>query len=707
MMRRLVLVALLAASTAHAEPAGTVSSANLDFGSVTVGDSLDLSVTVTSTGDAALSGAIIEGCDDFSIVSGGGAYSLDPGQARAVTVRFKPVANGTHGCILTTSSCRCSNVTLSGEGVGGEEPVAICDVSPTSLDFGTLVPDSVVTKTFRIKNTGGAVLTGSVSEACANYSIIAGGGAYALAEAESVIVSVRFTAPAVDGDYPCTIETGGAVLKALAACSDVSATTTVRTPQPLCSILPASLAFGTLGVGEADTLAAVIKNVGDAGSILSGSVSEGCADYAILAGGSDFNLARGESTTVSVRFSSASTGLNNCTIDTGIGGCADIAASAFVTSGTDMDSTSFAYLGAFKFGSTGTALGYGSGKGLGHLSNGNLVILGTDLTGYIAVCTPATPVVTSDVGAMNQATTVSAFPDPTNGLWVTEGGNSRWEDITVLDDRIVFTSYSFYDRAYDGRGGMGFLSLAFTNPTGMFWPGPPDSVADAVSGGHKGIWYPGKTCGQGVKIPAAYVEGGRTLALGRSRDEFGEDTSAGPALYFMDPDDITNCVVALCYDQIGQSAENVPGPHSRTGYSLTDQVTDVAWIGDTVLFTETKCRYPSHYYQEGQGGELGDPGVCGENTGYTCGHAGDSEPGYVAQFTLYHASDLMAVSRGEVDNWVPEPYLTIDMTPLMVDADCSNGIAGATYNDANGRLYVMQTRRNGDGPICHVWQVTP
>lgn len=705
-MMRLALMLLLFASTAFAAPAGVVSESNLDFGTVDVGDSLDLSVTIRSTGDATLHGAILEGCDEFSIVSGGGAYSLAPGDLREVVVRFKPSANGTHGCVLTTSTCQCSNVTLSGEGAGDVDPVAVCDVSPASLDFGTLVPDSVVTQTFRIKNTGGSVLTGNVSETCANYSIVSGGGDYSLAAAESVNVLVRFLAPAVDGDYPCTVETGGAVLKALATCSDVSATATVRTPQAVCSITPSSLSFGTAVPDSAVDRSFVVKNTGDAGSTLFGSIAEVCADFSVTAGSGDFELADGESVTVTVRMQSATEGSKSCTIDTGAT-CADVAANGIVSTGGQLAAGNFTYDGAFKFGSTGSSLGYGAGRGLGILPNGNLVILGTDLTGYIVVATPATPIVTTNVGAMNQAATVSSFPDPTGGLWQTEGGNSRWEDIAVLDDRIAFTSYSFYDRAYDGRGGLGFLSLAFTNPTGMFWPGPADSVADAVSGGHKGTWYPGKLCGQMQQVPAAYVEGGRTLAMGRSRDEFGEDVAAGGSLYFVDPDSLENAVVALCYDQVGQSGENVPGPHSRPDYSLTDQLTDMAWIDDTVLFTESKCQYDSHYFDDdGSGGLADDAGVCVENKGYVCGEETDTPPGYLARFVLFSAADLVAVSHGEMDQWEPQPYATIEVTEHMLDADCSSGIAGAAWDETNRYLYVMQTRRNGDGPICHRWSVS-
>lgn len=703
-----VLAAFLVATAAHAGPAGTVSVANLDFGSVTVGETADLSVTIRSTGDAVLTGAALESCSEFSIVSGGGAFSLDPGVSRTVVVRFSPTGNGAFGCTLTTSSCQCSNVQLSGEGVGEVDPPAVCDVSPSSLDFGTMVQDSTATQTFRIKNTGGSTLTGTVSEPCANYAIVSGGGAYSLAGGDSVNVTVRFTAPGSDGSYPCTVETGGAVLKALATCSDVTCTATVSTPVAICDVNPTTLAFGTAVPDSAVDRSFVVKNVGTAD--LLGSISESCAAFSVTAGSGDFELAAGESVTVTVRMQSGTEGAKNCTIDTGTALCVDVTASGTVSSGGQLLAEHFTYDGAFKFGSAGSSLGYGAGRGLGIKPNGDLVILGTDLTGYIVVCTPATPVLTENPAEMNQATTVATYSDPTGGLWQTDGGNSRWEDVVVMDDRIVFTAFSYYDRAYDGRGGMGFLNLTFTGPTGMFWPGDPDSVAEAVSGleGSRSIWYPGKICGQGQQVPAAYVEGGRTLALGRSRDEYGPDASAGPSLYLIDPDSLANTVVALCYDQQGAVGENNPGPHSLPGYSLTDQLTDMAWIDDTVLFTEWKCDSASHYGQPGNPDpEIGDMGACTDtNAGYVCGHLGDPLDLQKGRFLLYRASELMAVSRGEMDHWEPQPYAVIYVDDVMAGADCDKNLAGAAWDETNRYLYVIQTRKNGDGPVCHRWSVS-
>ena len=98
-----------------------------------------------------------------------------------------------------------------------------CQVSPTSLNFGTVYLGSHRDKTFTITNTGGGTLTGTVSESCSHYSIVSGGGSYSLGAGQSVTVTVRF-APTEEKTYTCTIETGTGI------CSDVSCTGTGYEP---------------------------------------------------------------------------------------------------------------------------------------------------------------------------------------------------------------------------------------------------------------------------------------------------------------------------------------------------------------------------------------------------------------------------------------------------------------------------------------------
>ena len=196
-----------------AGPSCQVAPASLDFGTVTVGDFVDDTFTITNNGIGTLNGTVGETCSHYSIVSGGGAYSLGAGQSVVVTVRFEPTVSGTHNCTVTTGAAGCSDVSCTG---AGEDPPA-CDVDPVSLDFGAVSIDTFIDDTFTITNGGGGLLTGTVSEACDHYSIVSGDGAYSLANGDSVVVTIRFE-PTVLGTHNCTVTTGAA------GCGDVALT---------------------------------------------------------------------------------------------------------------------------------------------------------------------------------------------------------------------------------------------------------------------------------------------------------------------------------------------------------------------------------------------------------------------------------------------------------------------------------------------------
>src|SRR5262249_9987522 len=129
-----------------AQPAIGVTPASANFGTVTVGSSVDATFVVKNTGTGTLTGQA-SAAAPFSIVSGG-TYSLTAGQTQAVIVRFRPTAAGTFA----------SNVSFPG-GVGASRPVgAVADAPnvapgpPTAL--AQLRPDG----------TGGVAVGGWINQ---------------------------------------------------------------------------------------------------------------------------------------------------------------------------------------------------------------------------------------------------------------------------------------------------------------------------------------------------------------------------------------------------------------------------------------------------------------------------------------------------------------------------------------------------------------
>ena len=201
-----------------------IQPTNLDFNTILVGDSKDTVFTITNTEEGVLSGNISETCSHFSVVAGGGDYSLSADETLFVTVRFEPTSSDTFMCTIETGSVYCGDVSCIGI---GEEPPA-CYVQPTSIDFGTVEAGGSKDSTFTIKNIGGGFLSDNVSISCNHFSFVSGGGPYSLAAGESIIVAVRFE-PSGEGTHNCTIDTGNSL------CSDVFLTGVGSTGSPIIS----------------------------------------------------------------------------------------------------------------------------------------------------------------------------------------------------------------------------------------------------------------------------------------------------------------------------------------------------------------------------------------------------------------------------------------------------------------------------------------
>jgi uncharacterized delta-60 repeat protein len=170
--------------------------ASLAFGNVTQGSFKDLAVTVRNTGTATLNvtSTTLLGTAEYSIVAGGGAFSLAPAATRQVTVRLTPTSPDSKVATLSFASNDTDenpkNVPLSGMGVAPD-----IDTAPASLAFGNVTQGSFKNLAVTVRNTGTATLnvTSTTLLGTAEYSIVAGGGAFSLAPAATRQVTVRLT----------------------------------------------------------------------------------------------------------------------------------------------------------------------------------------------------------------------------------------------------------------------------------------------------------------------------------------------------------------------------------------------------------------------------------------------------------------------------------------------------------------------------------
>jgi uncharacterized delta-60 repeat protein len=137
--------------------------ASLAFGSITQGSFKDLAVTVRNTGTATLNvtSTALLGPAEYSIVAGGGAFSLAPAATRQVTVRLTPTSLGSKVATLSFASNdpdeNPKNVPLSGTGVASFSSSTSLTSSLNPSTFGV-----AVTFTATVNSTGGTP-TGTVT----------------------------------------------------------------------------------------------------------------------------------------------------------------------------------------------------------------------------------------------------------------------------------------------------------------------------------------------------------------------------------------------------------------------------------------------------------------------------------------------------------------------------------------------------------------
>ena len=191
-----------------------VSPTTVDFDTVLIDEYKYMPFIIRNIGYGTLTGSISETCNHFSVVWGGGAFNLDPGDSLIVTVRFDPVFEGPDSCSIETGT-ECGPVLCRGTGQG-----PICSVEPLFLDFGFVTIGQHEDLEFAMTNTGGGRLTGSVTETCEAFSIVSGEGAYDLDRGDSLFVTVRFE-PLTTVAAICSISTGG-------NCGEVVCTGTVN-----------------------------------------------------------------------------------------------------------------------------------------------------------------------------------------------------------------------------------------------------------------------------------------------------------------------------------------------------------------------------------------------------------------------------------------------------------------------------------------------
>ncbi len=131
---------------------------SLNFNGTTIGQTTTQNLTVTNTGSTGVTItalAINPGGTPFSIGTVALPLTLNPTQQASIPIGFTPVnANAVTAALVITNSCTgTTNVALNGTGGG-----ARINVTPTSLDYGTVALNQTLGKQLVITNFGTTAL---------------------------------------------------------------------------------------------------------------------------------------------------------------------------------------------------------------------------------------------------------------------------------------------------------------------------------------------------------------------------------------------------------------------------------------------------------------------------------------------------------------------------------------------------------------------
>ena len=286
----------------------SATPASVSFGNVAVGGSGSATVTLKNTGTASvtISAASVSGTG-FSISGITAPVTINAGQSASFTAGFAPAAAGSaSGSISITSNAPGSPLAIALSGTGTQPQIT---VTPSSVNFGSVVVGTRNSQAMTLKNTGTASLTiTQVSVTGAGFSQT-GLSAQTVAAGASVAFNAVF-APAVAGSASGTISitsnAPGSPLAIALSGTGVAATYVVTAN-------PTSLSFGSVNVGSSNSLSVTLKNAGNANITISSVVLSGAGFSAngVVAG---TTLTPSQSTTLNVVFAPAAAGSASGTV---------------------------------------------------------------------------------------------------------------------------------------------------------------------------------------------------------------------------------------------------------------------------------------------------------------------------------------------------------------------------------------------------------
>ena len=248
-----------------------VSPPSLSFGKITVNTAsaaATISITNTSRQSVSIS-QISSRLPEFQISGINLPYTLGGRSTVSFYVTFKPDAALTYSSSITIKTqvrYGTQSVWVYGTGVAAAAAPAatyLLTPSPSSLSFGSVLVGASGSLPISLTNTGtGSVTISQVSTTNAAFGVSGFSGSVTLAAGQSLPLAVSFAPPATG-----SVSAGLSVVST-ATNSPMAVVLTGTGIQPLISVVPSSVTFGSVTTGVTNTQTVSITNPGTANLVV-------------------------------------------------------------------------------------------------------------------------------------------------------------------------------------------------------------------------------------------------------------------------------------------------------------------------------------------------------------------------------------------------------------------------------------------------------
>ena len=279
----------------------------VDFGNLKVGLTATRTVALNNTGTGPVKvSAALSGSTAFVLPSPAQGILILAGGTRNLPVQFAPSATGTQKGTLTINAPDSAPLTVALTGAAFASDVPSIEVSPATLDFGSVPVKQTKDLKVVVSNKGAAALhVSSFKTSTSTFSVTAPSTLTQVDAGKSVELTLRF-APQISGPASDTLTLATDDPAKPKVTVALTGTATGGTPGPAISVAPTSLDFGSVGSGQTKDLALTVRNTGTA--VLNVSAAKtGSTSFTWVSPLTPFTVAAGSQSTVIVRFAPTTT----------------------------------------------------------------------------------------------------------------------------------------------------------------------------------------------------------------------------------------------------------------------------------------------------------------------------------------------------------------------------------------------------------------